>query len=201
MTDDSKRAGWYPDPDGAPGERWWNGVGWSDSRRGGVTTPPAAAPVRARPTPVLPTPVIPTPAATLPAAAVPPVPMPAVPVPSVAVPPPAAAAYRPDPYAPAGAVPTAARPATAAAAANVNTLGRLGFIFGLISVFFNIAYVLAPAAIVLSALGIRKARELQAQGNPRTLMSWAVVGLCAGILGTLLSIMQLIFFIAAIASN
>ncbi|WP_409332926.1 DUF2510 domain-containing protein [Trujillonella humicola] len=28
-------AGWYPDPDGAPGMvRWWNGLGWSD-----VTTP------------------------------------------------------------------------------------------------------------------------------------------------------------------
>ncbi|MGY1745340.1 DUF2510 domain-containing protein [Blastococcus sp. SYSU D00695] len=31
----SAPAGWYPDPDGAPGMvRWWNGVGWSD-----VTTP------------------------------------------------------------------------------------------------------------------------------------------------------------------
>ena len=31
----SAPAGWYPDPDGAPGMvRWWNGLGWSD-----VTTP------------------------------------------------------------------------------------------------------------------------------------------------------------------
>ncbi len=33
MTDTST-AGWYPDPEGRPGlERWWNGVGWSESIR------------------------------------------------------------------------------------------------------------------------------------------------------------------------
>jgi hypothetical protein len=26
-------AGWYPDPSGRPGERWWDGVGWSDRTR------------------------------------------------------------------------------------------------------------------------------------------------------------------------
>lgn len=35
MTD-SRTPGWYPAPD-APGQRWWNGVGWSDARRGGTT--------------------------------------------------------------------------------------------------------------------------------------------------------------------
>ena len=49
-------AGWYPDPDGAPGMvRWWNGVTWSD-----VTTPAGpgvavqAAPVLAPPRPPVP---------------------------------------------------------------------------------------------------------------------------------------------------
>ncbi len=33
MTDTST-AGWYPDPEGRPGlERWWNGLGWSESVR------------------------------------------------------------------------------------------------------------------------------------------------------------------------
>lgn len=33
MTDTST-AGWYPDPEGRPGlERWWNGLGWSESIR------------------------------------------------------------------------------------------------------------------------------------------------------------------------
>ena len=48
MTDEYKRPGWYPDPDGAAGERWWNGSGWSDSRRGG------AAPASAPPVPLAP---------------------------------------------------------------------------------------------------------------------------------------------------
>lgn len=34
----SPRAGWYPDPSGAQGERWWNGAAWSDDTR---VTPPA----------------------------------------------------------------------------------------------------------------------------------------------------------------
>ncbi|MFJ6652881.1 DUF2510 domain-containing protein [Microbacterium sp. NPDC091313] len=47
MTDDSQiPAGWYPDPDRADGQRWWNGMTWTDDRRGGIAapTPPAAAP-------------------------------------------------------------------------------------------------------------------------------------------------------------
>lgn len=34
MADVVRSPGWYPDPDRGPGERWWNGVSWSDSRRG-----------------------------------------------------------------------------------------------------------------------------------------------------------------------
>lgn len=39
MADDARSAGWYPDPDGAAGERWWNGAGWSDSQRSAVPNP------------------------------------------------------------------------------------------------------------------------------------------------------------------
>ena len=49
MAEATQSPGWYPDPDGAEGERWWNGVGWSDSRRGGATQ--AAAPVSPLPPP------------------------------------------------------------------------------------------------------------------------------------------------------
>jgi hypothetical protein len=40
MVDEIKRPGWYPDPDGVAGQRWWNGASWSDSS---VTPPPAVA--------------------------------------------------------------------------------------------------------------------------------------------------------------
>lgn len=29
--------GWYPDPHGSPGYRWWNGVAWTDDRSTGAT--------------------------------------------------------------------------------------------------------------------------------------------------------------------
>lgn len=41
METQPPRAGWYPDPRG--GERWWNGIAWSDSRRAG----PGAVPMTA----------------------------------------------------------------------------------------------------------------------------------------------------------
>lgn len=41
MAEEYKRAGWYPDPDGTPGERWWNGSGWSETQRGGAVAPSA----------------------------------------------------------------------------------------------------------------------------------------------------------------
>lgn len=47
MAEQYTSPGWYPDPDGKAGERWWNGAGWSDSRRGGaapVTPVPPPAP-------------------------------------------------------------------------------------------------------------------------------------------------------------
>lgn len=59
MAEQYKSPGWYPDPGGAPGERWWNGAGWSDTRRGGagapVPLPPVStAPVIPRPDPYAP---------------------------------------------------------------------------------------------------------------------------------------------------
>ena len=33
-------SGWYPDPTGAPMERWWSGVAWSEATR--LTSPPPA---------------------------------------------------------------------------------------------------------------------------------------------------------------
>ena len=40
MVEEFKRPGWYPDPEGKPGERWFNGATWSDTRRGGAPSAP-----------------------------------------------------------------------------------------------------------------------------------------------------------------
>ena len=33
MTNDAPQAGWYPNPDGSGGLRWWSGVGWTEYTR------------------------------------------------------------------------------------------------------------------------------------------------------------------------
>lgn len=37
---DAPPAGWYPDPTGRAGLRWWNGLDWTDHRRAPVPTGP-----------------------------------------------------------------------------------------------------------------------------------------------------------------
>ncbi|HOT33721.1 MAG TPA: DUF2510 domain-containing protein [Rhodoglobus sp.] len=189
MADENKRAGWYPDPDGGAGERWWNGASWSDSRRGA----PAAAPVRAAaasagPASVAPHPVIP-------------VPPPATVIYSAANPAPQAL----DPYAPGrtavwtGAVLNAAPGRTIDA--RVNRFAFYGFITGIISVFFNVLFVLAPLAIVFSIMGIARARQLKAQGAPATLMTMALIGLGTGAFSLLIGLIGLISVIAGVIGS
>ncbi len=36
-------AGWYPDPSGQHGERWWDGGGWTDHTRAAAAPPPVPA--------------------------------------------------------------------------------------------------------------------------------------------------------------
>ncbi len=60
MAEEYRSPGWYPAPDGAPGERWWNGAGWSDSRRGAAETPVvSSSPTLSRPNPYAPVPTAP----------------------------------------------------------------------------------------------------------------------------------------------
>ena len=148
MAEENKRPGWYPDPSGVGGERWWNGAGWSDSRRSGAVVPPPS---------------------------------------------------RPDPYVPATASfgPLAR---TTAASAAINRLAMVGFVVGIISVFFA-GIILAPLAIVFSVLGIVKARALKAQGVPQTLMLFALIGLGCGVIGLVGAIVEITAWISGAFSG
>ena len=42
MSTELPQAGWYPNPDGTGGLRWWSGVGWTEYTREGVAPQPPA---------------------------------------------------------------------------------------------------------------------------------------------------------------
>jgi hypothetical protein len=174
MAETFQRPGWYPDPDGA-GERWWNGSGWSDSKRGGPAAP------------------VPAPAA---------VPAPPAPVPPVVYSAGNPAPQRPDPYAQqpglAGSVQSSR---SYSIDARVNRNAMVGFITGIIALFFNILGVLGIVAIVFSVLGITKARQLKAQGVTKNLMTFALVGLATGLIASVTSLITLIIAIVAFSSS
>ncbi|HXR44411.1 MAG TPA: DUF2510 domain-containing protein [Pseudolysinimonas sp.] len=133
-------AGWYPDPENAAGERWWNGSGWSDHRR------PATAPV---------------------------------PGPAPATAPPA---YVPAPIGPR------------------NTMATLGFVFALGGIIINLAGLTALAGAILSIIGLRRARELRAQGVSPDGHGMALAGVIVGfawfaisLAGTIIGIMWIVY--------
>lgn len=170
MAEDFKRPGWYPDPDGNPGERWWNGSGWSDGRRGGPAAV-ASSPVVLQPV----QPPVGTP-----------------PVYSADNP----APQRPDPY----AQPTTLSQALGTKSLRsmdfrTNQPAMIGFITGLITIFF-VAF-LAPVAIVASIMGIAKAGQLKAQGTVTNSATFAWIGLVTGAVGGLIGIVALIGIIAS----
>lgn len=183
MAEESRRAGWYPDPDGATGERWWNGAGWSESRRGGsvpVATPMAVPSSGPTSTPA------PTPPPVVYSAANP-------------------APQRPDPYAVGRSVVWTGALVNATPGRNVdvsvNKYAFYGFVSGIISVFFNLLFLLAPLAIVFSIMGIVRARELRAQGAPTTLMTLALIGLGMGSLSLLIGLIAVIGGIASVIGS
>lgn len=162
--------GWYPAPDGN-GRQWWNGVGWSDSRQGGT-------------------------------AAVPPVPVPTVRVPPrppavpLAAKPPVYSAQNPPPLAP-GHVPPARVFGSRTTNVSINRNAMIGFVTGLVALFFNVLFVLAPIAIVFSIMGLSRARQLRAQGATTTLGVYAGIGLATGLFSALVGIIQVVVFLVS----
>jgi hypothetical protein len=176
MADETRSAGWYPDPDSAAGERWWNGAGWSDSRRGGAGAA-ASTPYGPAATPVVPVP----PAAGITNAA---------PVIYSAENP---APQRPDPYA--QSYQGTPVPAASTINVSVNRNAMVGFVTGIIALF-GIS-ILGPVSLVFSALGFVKARQLAAQGTKANLMVFSVIGLVLGGIATIIGAISIIAAVAA----
>jgi hypothetical protein len=175
-------AGWYPDPENATADRWWNGSSWSEQRRprnapAGWAPPAAgvAADVPAIPVP----PVAPAPAAR---------PNPYAHPEHVQNPysgagtfqpaaPGVAPAYAPTPYSAVGGTPTR------------NSLALGGFITSMVAILFNWILFGAPGIVggILSIAGLNRANALARQGvvagNGRAM---AIAGIAAGFGGALL---------------
>lgn len=83
----------------------------------------------------------------------------------------------------------------------VNKYAFYGFLTGIISVFFNLLFLLAPIAIVFSIIGIVRARQLKAQGAPSTLMTMALIGLGTGSLSLLIAFIGLVSIIASVVGS
>ena len=147
-------AGWYPDADVVGGERWWDGVQWSDNRR---PSAPAIAPEAAPPVPL--PPVAPGYTAA-PADA-------AASTPGIARPAPGGYTVPPAYAAPSGAQP---------AAAQQNVLAIAGLIVSIVSLFIGIIGVVPIAGFVLSLLGFRKAPELGGRGRRLAIAGMIVAG-------------------------
>jgi len=173
MADEYMRPGWYPDPDGVAGERWWNGTSWSDTKRGG------AAPAAASPTvPVYAPPVAPS--------------VGAAPVIYSAENP---APQRPDPY--------AARPAAAVGAltqtARENRNATIGLVLGIVAIFgLSIAGVVG---VVFSILGIQRGRQMIREGKPNSTFVMAIVGLGLNVFALLFGLITIVIAVVATLST
>ncbi|MBN9607384.1 MAG: DUF2510 domain-containing protein [Actinomycetales bacterium] len=208
--DSSPIAGWYPDPENVTLERWWNGVAWSDQRR--PSTVPVANPLPEAPAAYA-APAAPSAPAASASVAAAPAPVDAAAAAATAPAQPSAAPYPAQPYA---AQPYAAQPYAAPGygapapygyppAPPSNGLALAGILTSGIGALLNWTLVGLPgiAGGILSILGVRRARELQAMGVADTRRGMAIAGIWIGFGGAaltwLLGIGWIVFVIASSA--
>lgn len=177
MVDPVPRPGWYPDPSGGSGERWWNGLGWSDTRRGVATIAPTAPLPAHTPSPVAPT-----------------IEQQGVPVRIVY------SAENPAPQAP-GHTPSASMSSAVTVNTRVNPMAVYGLIAGIFALFFNFLLVPAVLAIVFSVRGLTTARKLESAGHTQTLKTIAAIGLILGIVGLVIGVVQFGALLFALAGS
>lgn len=192
-------AGWYPDPENPSGQRWWNGSGWSDQKRAAGDAASTGfvygSTAEVRPNPYASSAATDsgygasrfaadasanaTPYGVAPPAATTPAP------PAYTAP-----AYTSSPY----VAPYGARPA-----GSTNGLALAGLIVSaggwiILGVFASIT------GIVLSAVGLAKAKKLEAEGNPNSGRGMAMAGIVIGIVVTLLGLILVGAYVAFMIS-
>jgi hypothetical protein len=182
--------GWYADPENPAGERWWNGSAWSDHKRGATQTGSAA------PTTVTPLAAGTTVAATPDAGF------------TFGSPTPVTSDPRPDPYAPPAqgvATPYYSSPYVGAPygapayGSGVNGLALAGLLVSAMG--WLVLSVLGPiAGIILSAFGLRAARQREAAGNPNSGRGLAMAGLVVGIILLAFITIAIVAYIAFVVS-
>ena len=179
-------AGWYADPENPAGERWWNGSGWSDSKRPATTLPPPQTPAAAPAAPTGATPGAAAPGET-----------------GFTFGSPAAVDARPDPYAPASGVPVSPyAPAPYGAAApgwGTNGLAVAGLVVSAAG-WLILGGLAAIAGIILSGFGLARARQAEAAGHPNSGRSIAMAGLVIGIVVLALSILVIVLYVVFVLS-
>lgn len=174
--------GWYPDPDGAAGERWWNGVAWSDARR----DPQAAAAV-----------IAPAAAPSSQSAAAPAAPV----VYSASNPAPQSPAEG-GPGTPTLSVPALSRVSAAMSLdARANPMAIYGLIAGIVAFFFNVFLVPSIVAIVFSARGLARANQLAAEGKTTTMRNAAVGGLAMGVISAIIGLVESLVFVGVLSAG
>lgn len=183
MATATNTPGWYPDPDGGQGQRWWNGVGWSDARRGAGTTP-AVPPQVAGPPAVV---------GQEPAGLTPPGQVPATQAPVIY------SASNPAPQYP-GQIPAPGAPGYTARAAvtldaRQNPMAVYSFVAGIIAFFFNVLLVPSILAVVFGSRALTRSNQLRAAGQEDKTRGLAVAGLALGVVGGVWGLIQGIFFI------
>lgn len=174
------QAGWYQDPENPAGERWWNGSGWSDHKRGDTAAASVADTTGFRfggpdPSPgSRPDPYAP----------------PTYSTPQTYSAPPANAPASPYVAAPYGAPAYGSRTNGLAIAGLIVSAG--GWI-----VFPFIAPI---AGIILSAFGLARAKQAEAAGNPNSGRGIATAGLVIGIVVTALGALFFVLYIGLMLS-
>jgi hypothetical protein len=200
VTDSSQPiAGWYPDPENAAAERWWDGAAWSDHRRPSTVPPVAPEPPAAA---VPPAAAAPEPGVFAPPSA--PVAPAATPtVAPAATPAPASSGYGLPGYgAPAypAAGPGYAVPAYAPAQPT-NTLAVVGLVIALAGLVVNLAGLTALAGAIISCIALARARKLRDAGNPNHRFGMALAGVIAGFAIFVLVLVSTILLFAFVLNN